>query len=128
MWRNVLQRKERRYGPQPQPKRQRHASLRSLPRPLDALLRDDEAQRYDMFMEGRRYGAKLWMLMGTYGIGVLLLALPVLNLARLYYCSEDAFAALETQLVLMPRFANFVTAVSAAYETRLAAPLTVSLA
>ncbi len=125
VWRNVLQRKEHRYGPQLQLKRQRHASLRSLPRPLDALLRDDEvgsAQRYDAFMEGRSCGAKLWTLMGTYGTGVLLLAPPVLNLARLYHCSEDAFAALETQLALMPRFADFVTAVSAAYETRLAAP------
>jgi hypothetical protein len=60
--------------------------------------------------------------MGTYGTGVLLLALPVLNLARLYHCSEDAFAALKTQLTLMLRFADFVTAMSAAYETRLAAP------
>jgi hypothetical protein len=129
VWRNFLQRKEHRYGPQPQLKRQRHASLRSLPRPLVALLCNDEAgstQCYNVFMEGRRCGAKLWTLMGTYGTGVLLLAPPVLNLARLYHCSEDAFAALETQLALMPRFADFVTAVSAAYETRLAAPPTLT--
>jgi hypothetical protein len=31
VWRNVLQCKERRYSPQPQLKRQRHTSLRSLP-------------------------------------------------------------------------------------------------
>jgi hypothetical protein len=125
VWRNVWQRTERRYGPQLQLKCQRHASLRSLPRPLDALLCDNEAgsaQRYDVFMEGQRCGAKLWTLMGTYGTGVLLLVPLVLNLARLYHCSEDAFAALEMQLALMPRFADFVTAVSAAYETRLAAP------
>ncbi len=131
VWRNILQRKERRYGLQPQLKRQRHASLRSLPQPLDALLRNDEvgsAQHYDVFMEGQRCGAKLWMLMGIYGTGVLLLAPPVLNQARLCHYSEDAFAALETQLALMLRFADFVTAVSTAYETRLAVPPTLTLA
>jgi hypothetical protein len=79
-------------------------------------------------MEGWHCGAKLWTLMGTHSTGVLLLAALVLNLVRLYHCSEDAFAALETQLALMPRFADFVTAVSAAYETRLAAPPTLTLA
>jgi hypothetical protein len=66
--------------------------------------------------------------MGTYGTSVLLLAPPVLNLARLYHCSEDAFAALETQLTLMPRFADYVMAVLAAYETRLAVPSTLTSA
>jgi hypothetical protein len=62
VWHNVLQCKECCYGLQSQLKRQRHASLCSLLRPLNALLRDDEAgsaQHYDVFMEGRRCGAKL---------------------------------------------------------------------
>ncbi len=57
-----MQHKKRYYSPQPKLKRQRHASLRSLPRLLDTLLRDDEVgstQRYNVFMEGQRCGAKL---------------------------------------------------------------------
>jgi hypothetical protein len=64
--------------------------------------------------------------MGDYGTGVLLLAPPVLNLARLYHCSDDAVTGLEAQLALMPYFADFVTAVSAAYETTLAPATTLT--
>jgi hypothetical protein len=107
--------------------RKRAATLHSLLRPLNSLLRSYERgdmRRYNLLSEWRRCGAKLWALMQRYGTGVLLLAQPVLNAARLYHCSNESYDELDAQLALMPRFANFATAVSAAYEATLAAAMT----
>ncbi len=124
-WRLVFQRARRRHARHllPALERKRAVTLRSLPQPLNALLRYNESRdlrRYHVLMEGRRCGAKLWALKQRYGTGVLLLAKLVLNLARLYHCSTEAFAELEAQLALMPCFADFATAVLAAYEATMA--------
>jgi hypothetical protein len=78
------------------------------------------AQTYELktktVRQHQTYGNNLWSLFLRYGLGVMLLQLPVLNLGYVGKCSEADITRLLCLLESLLRFCDFMAAVSGATE------------
>ncbi len=85
-----------------------------------AAKKSASAQTYEIktkiVRQHQTYGNNLWFLFMRYGLGVMLLQSPVLNLGYVDKCSEADITRLLCLLESLPHFFDFMAAVSGAAE------------